>query len=286
MPIYEPKGRAREYSPRALNLYNGCDHNCAYCYARSGPFSTAKFVKEWKQPLPRKDIVDKVSRYLDTHTIIEQVLLCFTGDPYGRVDLHHRITRKILWLFLKHRVPTAILTKGGQRCLRDLDLFEQFVAENVPIKVGATLTFRNPADSANWEPGASSPDSRLSALGNLARSGISTWISCEPVIDPEQTLHLLSDYMNTLWHVSYTIMPEIKIGKWNHDKAANNIDWDAFANKALDILLDPRLSPQPPRFYLKHDLRDQLKPETIARLTRSAADPDHFNLRAEPCPSI
>ena len=31
--IYEPKGRAREYSPLACNLYMGCTHGCKYCYA-------------------------------------------------------------------------------------------------------------------------------------------------------------------------------------------------------------------------------------------------------------
>ncbi len=32
MLIYVPKGRAREYSPLALNLYRGCEHRCSYCY--------------------------------------------------------------------------------------------------------------------------------------------------------------------------------------------------------------------------------------------------------------
>lgn len=32
MEIYEPKGRAREYSPLALNYYKGCTHGCRYCY--------------------------------------------------------------------------------------------------------------------------------------------------------------------------------------------------------------------------------------------------------------
>ncbi len=31
--VYEPRGRAREYSPLALNLYRGCSSRCVYCYA-------------------------------------------------------------------------------------------------------------------------------------------------------------------------------------------------------------------------------------------------------------
>lgn len=32
-PIYEPRGAAREYAELALNVYEGCTHQCAYCYA-------------------------------------------------------------------------------------------------------------------------------------------------------------------------------------------------------------------------------------------------------------
>ena len=34
--IYQPKGKAREYSPWACNLYNGCTNNCTYCYNKKG----------------------------------------------------------------------------------------------------------------------------------------------------------------------------------------------------------------------------------------------------------
>ncbi|MFZ5453843.1 MAG: hypothetical protein ACOZF2_18480 [Thermodesulfobacteriota bacterium] len=31
--IYEPRGKAREYSPLAANLYRGYAHACVYCFA-------------------------------------------------------------------------------------------------------------------------------------------------------------------------------------------------------------------------------------------------------------
>lgn len=30
---YTPKGRAAEYSEYALNIYNGCNFGCKYCFA-------------------------------------------------------------------------------------------------------------------------------------------------------------------------------------------------------------------------------------------------------------
>ena len=34
-PIYEPKGKAKEYGDYALNIYTGCPHRCYYCFAPS-----------------------------------------------------------------------------------------------------------------------------------------------------------------------------------------------------------------------------------------------------------
>ena len=30
--IYNPNGKATEYSEWTVNYYNGCTHNCSYCY--------------------------------------------------------------------------------------------------------------------------------------------------------------------------------------------------------------------------------------------------------------
>ena len=34
--IYQPKGKASEYSKYAVNFYNGCSADCDYCYCKSG----------------------------------------------------------------------------------------------------------------------------------------------------------------------------------------------------------------------------------------------------------
>ena len=34
--IYQPEGKAREYSAWACNLYNGCPNACYYCYNNKG----------------------------------------------------------------------------------------------------------------------------------------------------------------------------------------------------------------------------------------------------------
>lgn len=46
--IYEPSGKAREYSPLALNLYKGCDHGCNYCYVPDMKHALEASDKPWR----------------------------------------------------------------------------------------------------------------------------------------------------------------------------------------------------------------------------------------------
>ncbi|MBA7665696.1 hypothetical protein ES703_73770 [subsurface metagenome] len=174
--IYEPKGRAREYSPLALNIYSKCDHNCRYCYV---PLLQRRRGNELNVR-PRQYILETLRREARRHSFGSQVLLCFSGDPYCIADEKYRTTREVLKILLENNVTVAILTKGGERCLRDLDLFYEFKS----IKVGATLTFIEEKDSRHWERNASLPKERIGVLERLQENGIKTWVSLEPVIDP------------------------------------------------------------------------------------------------------
>jgi DNA repair photolyase len=173
----------------------------------------------------------------------EYVLLSFQGDPYCHAEEKYLWTRRILELFLEYQVPTAILTKGGARCLRDLDLFKKF--EN--IKVGATLTFFHKEDSKKYEPGASLPFERLDTLATLHHEGIRTWASFEPVIDPDQTLELMT--------LADNCADEYKIGKINHEKELESrVDWAYFGGNAENICIALGK-----KYYIKADLRKAME---------------------------
>ena len=231
--IYEPKGKAREYSPLALNLYRGCDHRCSYCYVPSVVKSTRE---ELANPTVRPNILNVLRNELEKNVPLEQILLSFTGDPYCAAEEEFRVTRAALEMLNHHKCRVAILTKGGDRSLHDLDLFKRFGER---IKIGATLTLW---DASEQEPGAAPTAERLAALERLHTEGIRTWASFEPVLDPVQTLELI--------HESSSFVDQFKIGKLNHDaKLERSIDWSAFVVKATKML---REIGKP--FYIKHDL--------------------------------
>lgn len=235
--IYQPAGRAREYSPLALNIYSGCTHGCKYCYVPRmlNRFNSNYQHSDCKPSFNSEELAKSAQKYQGCD---QQILLSFTGDPYCGVAPDVTRTALEILNFYGHKV--AILTKGGTLCLDDIDIFRKFGDR---IKVGATLTFDNDKDSREWEPGAATPEDRLEALRILHENGIKTWVSFEPVVIPEQSLNLLQTVSAFVDHV--------KIGKINNyhgiDKA---IDWGDFIFKAVRICRENKLP-----FYIKKDLQ-------------------------------
>ncbi|MDF0591786.1 radical SAM protein [Candidatus Methanocrinis natronophilus] len=238
--IYAPKGRADEYAGLALNLYRGCGHGCAYCYNRDRfPGAGSERIKKSSLEAIGADL-----KTLEARGERGPVHLSFVGDPYdlarGEDD-----TRAVLELFHKSGVNFQVLTKGGMKAARDFDLYRP------GDKFGCTLTFLDPVKSREWEPGAALPDDRLKALEEAQKRGLETWASLEPVIDPAETLELIRRSSGFVDH--------FKVGKWNHDKRTDGIDWRQFASDVVALLDSLGCD-----YYIKDDLRRYLPAERSA----------------------
>lgn len=238
--IYEPSGKAREYSPLALNLYLSCTHHCLYCYV---PSVIQKPREEYfKIADPRTGLAKKLRNELARHAPREQVFLSFVGDPYSGSTDDNRVTRDCLEALYEYNVPVAILTKSGSRCLMDLDLFKAFGSR---IQVGASLTFHTLAKSRKWEDGAADPANRLATLERLHGEGIKTWASMEPVIEAEESLGLIRESLMGDYIDHY------KVGKINNYQGLDKkVDWTFFLGQTVSLLRTARKT-----FYIKEELR-------------------------------
>ena len=255
--IYEPKGKAREYAPLALNHYRGCDHGCSYCYVPAIFARDSGYVHS--DVKPRENVIEQLQKELKHGAPDKQILLSFTGDPYCHADVLIELTRRVLKMLSEAKAMIAVLTKGGTRCLRDIDLFKSWPS---PLKVGATLTFLTPAKSEQHEPHASLPVDRLIALRELHEAGVRTWASIEPVIEPKESLAVIRE--------SLPFVDEYKIGKLNH--VENNTDWAQFLRDAVAIMREARKP-----FYLKEDLRAYCPPDV--QLSPEECDMDYLTLK-------
>ena len=240
--IYEPRGRAREYAPLACNLYRGCSHRCSYCYA---PDATHRKRDDFAQPQTRgDDFIVRLSREVARHPgHSERVLLCFTCDPYQQFDVEQEITRQAIQVLHGSGYFVEVLTKGGPRALRDLDLFSDGDA------FASTLTLLDASRSLEWEPGAALPSDRIAAIEAFHDAGVRTWVSLEPVLDPGMALEIIRQ--------THGFVDLFKVGKLNYENklAAHlrsqvaGVDWRAFGMAAIDLLHSLNKP-----YYIKKDL--------------------------------
>jgi len=235
--VYEPKGRAREYSSLACNLYTGCTHGCTYCYA-PGCMRTTR--DSWHGgATPRKDVIanlEKDAQKLQGDT--RPILFCFLTDPYQPVEKKERLTRKALEIVNRYGLRSQILTKGFHSIIaRDFEIMKEAGTE-----LGLTLTFVDDKKRKAWEPLASSTSDRLMTLEEAFAKGIYTWVSLEPVIDPEEALNLIE--------TAHRYVRYWKIGKLNHMKdQEKKVDWAKFLEQTVALLKGLGAS-----YYIKNDL--------------------------------
>lgn len=235
--IYTPKGKAREYSPYAANLYTGCNHGCKYCYA---PGISRKQRDEYQTVTPRRNVIRDFEKDCEKmRGLHSQVLFCFMTDPYNEQESTKKITKLCLMSALRNNIPISILTKSNL-VLRDIDLFKRFKGN---INVGVTMTMDNVKDSIEWEPNAALPEERINILKTLKNNGISTWASFEPVINIQQSLNMLK---RSLKYVDL-----YKIGKINNYMGIDKgMDWSSFLSDSVKMLRENGKN-----IYVKHDLR-------------------------------
>lgn len=236
--IYEPKGAALEYSQLAINLYEGCEHGCKYCYAPACRFK--KKEEYFANQTIRRDVLTKLEMDLQEMVKNEdsrRTLFCFICDPYQKDEEFNILTRKALTLFSAYNKNFQILTKGGLKAIRDFDLYSKGDA------YAATLTFYNEKLSEKWEPKAAKPIERIESLKIAKAIGIETWVSFEPVIYPNETFKLLER--------TYEFTDLYKIGKINRFNTGVEVDWKEFTYKILN-----RLEQLNKKYYIK----DSLKP--------------------------
>lgn len=168
---------------RSINAYRGCEHGCAYCYARPShayldlspglDFETKLFAKPNAAPLLRQTLSRRGYR-------VQPIAMGTNTDPYQPIEADYRITRQILELCLETRHPVLITTKSD-RVLADLDVLAELARHRL-VAVSLSVTSLDADLSRKLEPRAATPARRIAALARLAAAGVHAHVSVAPVI--------------------------------------------------------------------------------------------------------
>ncbi len=234
--IYETKGRAREYCELALNQYICCENGCRYCYS---PAVTHIAKEVYSKPKMRVKLGVLMKEAANLKGEQRPILMSFISDPYPNIDAEEKNTRTVIEILKANGLHFNILTKAGNLAQRDFDLYRPGDA------FATTLTLDNDRDSLKWEPRAALPAERIANLKEAHRRGIKTWVSCEPVIYPDQTMELI--------RMTHEFVDSYKVGVLNYHPHGRMTDWKRFGNEVAELLNKLGC-----RAYIKTDLAEYL----------------------------
>lgn len=179
---------ARNNSPdvgfeTSINPYRGCEHGCAYCFARptheylgfsAGLDFESKIVVKQEAP-------ELLEAELSSPKWKAQVVaMSGVTDPYQPIERRLKITRRCLAVLAKFRNPVAIITKN-RLVTRDIDLLRELAAYQA-VGVNISVTSLDTKLQRILEPRTSPPQARLDAIAQLHAAGIPVGVMVAPII--------------------------------------------------------------------------------------------------------
>lgn len=167
----------------SVNPYRGCEHGCAYCYARPTheylgfsaglDFESKIMVKRRAGELLRRELGAK--RWKP-----QVIAMSGVTDPYQPVERSLRLTRSCLEALLDFRNPVGLITKN-RLILRDVDLLGELGRLGLAA-VSVSITSLDVELARRMEPRTSLPQARLEAIAGLAEAGVPVGVMVAPVI--------------------------------------------------------------------------------------------------------
>jgi DNA repair photolyase len=166
-----------------LNSYRGCEHGCAYCFAR--PFHE---YLGWSSGL---DFETKIMVKLRAPELLRQELsapkwqpqpIAMSGvtDCYQPAERQFQLSRRCLEVCAELRHPILLITKNAL-VTRDLDVLQELARYNC-VAVHLSVTTLDTDLGGAMEPRASRPQARLRAIRELSAAGIPVGVMVAPPI--------------------------------------------------------------------------------------------------------
>lgn len=168
----------------SVNPYRGCQHGCAYCYARPShehlgygagtDFETKLVVK------PRAaDLL--AAAFAAASWKGEWILFSGNVDCYQPLEVRWGLTRACLEVCLRYRNPCGVITRSAV-IERDLDLLEALHRATGQLGVRISVPFHDAVEARAMEPMAPQPSRRFQTIARLAERGIPVGVNVAPVI--------------------------------------------------------------------------------------------------------
>lgn len=167
----------------SMNPYQGCEHGCAYCYARPTheywgysaglDFERVIIVKHNAPELLRATLMDRKWQ-------AEPIMFSGNTDCYQPVERKEGITRRMLQVLQEFRHPVSMITKNAL-ILRDLDILKEMATLDL-VSVAISFTTLNEDLRRVLEPRTSTGLNRLRTMETLSKAGLPVHAMIAPII--------------------------------------------------------------------------------------------------------
>jgi DNA repair photolyase len=167
----------------SVNPYRGCQHACAYCYARpsheylsfgAGTDFDRKIVIKPDAPALLREAFDKPSW--------KGELVAFSGvtDCYQPLEASYHLTRGCLEVCVQYKNPASVITKSPL-VERDADLLAD-LGRVARVHVAVSIPFWSEENARAIEPFVTTPARRMRIVERLAARGLAVTVMVAPVI--------------------------------------------------------------------------------------------------------
>lgn len=167
----------------SVNPYRGCNHACAYCFARpSHEYLSWGAGTDFDTKLLVKRDAARLLRAHFEKPSWNGGLLMFSGvtDCYQPVEASLRLTRACLEVCAEYRNPVAIITKAPL-IERDLDVLVD-LHRNASVSVAISVPIWDQELARAIEPGVATPKRRIQTIRALADAGLNVSVMVAPII--------------------------------------------------------------------------------------------------------
>jgi DNA repair photolyase len=167
----------------SLNPYNGCAHQCTFCYVRA-------FERRADRPSDDRygasirvkvNVADVLRRELARRSWkTELVAVGAATDPYQPAEGRFHLTRACLTTMAEAANPFSIITRGPM-IVRDLDVLAE-AARRADVSVNFSVPTLDQEIWRYTEPHTAPPIQRLRAMRRLVDAGIRAGVGVAPIL--------------------------------------------------------------------------------------------------------
>lgn len=185
--LYDPFAR-RDKFPAGIrfcgNVYAGCSHRCAYCYARN-------YIVRAEEPREKKDLLRRAKRDIEDMSKLDlppaPLHISNSTDPFmAALETQTRTTLELMKLISDNRenfTTVTFLTKNP--ILPGYEPYLPLLRAIEPCQVEVSLMFYDDQSRHFYEPMAPSVRSRLKGIRELRKAGIRVSLRIDPLMPRE-----------------------------------------------------------------------------------------------------